>query len=74
MRKGHKRHYRERSGPPPQGSPFGEATTSGKAIASLICGLFIFFFPLSAVPVIWISIFFPKFARAQGASPDEAWP
>jgi type IV pilus assembly protein PilA len=37
---------------PPQGSPFGQATTSGKAIASLICGLFIFFFPLSAVAVI----------------------
>ncbi len=32
--------------------PAGEVRTSGKAIASLICGLFIFFFPISIVAVI----------------------
>jgi type IV pilus assembly protein PilA len=32
--------------------PPGQPATSGKAVASLICGLFVFFFPLSAVAVI----------------------
>jgi hypothetical protein len=36
----------------PQGLPPGQPATSGKAVASLICGLFVFFFPLSAVAVI----------------------
>lgn len=39
-------------GPPSEGTVF-PAQTSGKAIASLVCGLFVFVFPLSILAVIF---------------------
>lgn len=58
----------------PQGSPFGQATTGGKAIASLICGLFIFFFPLSAVAVILGHLSLSEIRRSAGRIAGRAFP
>jgi hypothetical protein len=65
-------------GPPAEGTIF-PAQTSGKAIASLVCDLFLFAFPLSILAVIFGHLF-PRFAKAQvvlkaraSRLPDSSW-
>jgi type IV pilus assembly protein PilA len=47
-------------------APATPAETSGKAIASLICGLFIFFFPISIVAVVLGHLSLSEIRRSAG--------
>ena len=52
--------------PAPPPPAVGPAETSGKAIASLICGLFFFFFPASLVAVIFGHLSLSEIRRSAG--------
>jgi hypothetical protein len=52
----------------------GPPQNSGKALASLICGVVFFFWPLSAVAAIVLGIWrFPTSKEAPGVWRAEAW-
>jgi Domain of unknown function (DUF4190) len=52
-------------GPPAEGTIF-PAQTSGKAIASLVCGLFLFAFPLSILAVIFGHLSVSEIRKSSG--------
>jgi hypothetical protein len=57
-------------GPPAEGTIF-PAQTSGKAIASLVCGLFLFAFPLSILAVIFGHLSVSEIRKSSGCLKGE---